>query len=228
MIPNCKTIGSLEKPLAGLVLHFGTGGDNCLPCEAAWLARPKYRGVQVPPTRVYVSRSVLNRMRRIYKPLGESVIVEPLLFTEDELDAQAFLSMMAVESSDSAPLYMQVLLVRNPDPHIQTALIYDVPEHSQGIGGGLFLRQVPGETGRPMRRIHQGPTSTFRPTDGPVEAFHEHGAPYAAPVRSWSVDHCGSVGSIHRSEICLRVVRDNHSDLHKSRSRESWQVLTGR
>jgi len=36
--------------------------------------------------------------------------VEPLLFTEDELDAQAFLSMMAVESSESAPLYMQVLL----------------------------------------------------------------------------------------------------------------------
>ena len=130
MIPNCKTIGSLEKPLAGLVLHFGTGGDNCLPCEAAWLARPKYRGIQVPPTRVYVSRSVLNRMRRIYKPLGESVIVEPLLFTEDELDAQAFLSMMAVESSDSAPLYMQVLLVSKPDPRIRTALIYDVPEHS--------------------------------------------------------------------------------------------------
>ena len=118
MIPNCKSLGSLEKPLAGLVLHFGTGGENCLPCEAAWLASPKYHGVQVPSVKVYVSRSVLNRMRRIYQPLGAKVTVEPLQFTEAELDAQAFLSMMAVESSDSAPLYMQVFLVGEPSPSV--------------------------------------------------------------------------------------------------------------
>lgn len=111
MIPDCKPLGPLEKPLSGLVLHFGTGGENCLPCEAAWLGIPKYHGVKTPPVTVYVSRSVLNRMRRIYAPLGDNITVEPLLFTEDELDAQAFLSMMSVESSDSAPLYMQVFLV---------------------------------------------------------------------------------------------------------------------
>lgn len=143
MIPNCKALGSLEKPLAGLVLHFGTGGENCLPCEAAWLAKPRYRGVQTPPVVVYVSRSVLNRMRRIYAPLGENVTVEPLQFTEDELDAQAFLSMMSVESSDSAPLYMQVFLVGKLDFSIHLVLIPGGPEHSQGIGGGLHLRKVP-------------------------------------------------------------------------------------
>ena len=140
MIPGCKPLGSLEKPLAGLVLHFGPGGDNCLPCEAAWLGKPKYHGVKVPPVRVYVSRSVLNRMRRIYAPLGENVTVEPLLFTEDELDAQAFLSMMSVESSDSAPLYMQVFLVGKPYLSTPDTLIYDRPEHSQGVGGRLYLR----------------------------------------------------------------------------------------
>lgn len=129
MIPNCKALGSLEKPLAGLVLHFGAGGENCLPCEAAWLAKPKYHGVQSPPVKVYVSRSVLNRMRRIYAPLGENVTVEPLLFTEDELDAQAFLSMMAVESSDSAPLYMQVFLVGEPALPVSPILIHDGPEY---------------------------------------------------------------------------------------------------
>ena len=139
MVSNCKPLGSLEKPLAGLVLHFGPGGDNCLPCEAAWLAKPKYHGVQVPPVRVYVSQSVLNRMGRVYASVGENVTVEPLLFTEDELDAQAFLSMMSVESSDSAPLYMQVFLVRDPDLSIPVALIYDSPEYSQGAGGGLHL-----------------------------------------------------------------------------------------
>ena len=146
MIPGCKPLGSLEKPLAGLVLHFGTGGDNCLPCEAAWLAKPKYHGVKAPPVRVYVSRSVLNRMRRIYAPLGDNVTVEPLLFTEDELDAQAFLSMMAVESPESAPLYMQVLLVGERRSCTLATLICDRPEHPQGIGGRLHLRQVPGET----------------------------------------------------------------------------------
>jgi len=139
MVPNFKRLGSLEKPLAGLVLHFDTGGDNCLPCEAAWLARPKYYGVQAPPVRVYVSRSVLNRMRRVYAPLGENVTVEPLLFAEDELDAQAFLSMMSVESSDSAPLYMQVFLVGQPHLSTPAALIYNGTEHSQGVGGGLHL-----------------------------------------------------------------------------------------
>lgn len=129
LVPNCKPLGFLEKPLAGLVLHFGTGGENCLPCEAAWLASPKYHGVQVPPVKVYVSQSVLNRMRRIYAPLGENVTVEPLQFTEAELDAQAFLSMMAVESSDSAPLYMQVFLVGEPTLPIPPTLIHGGPEH---------------------------------------------------------------------------------------------------
>jgi hypothetical protein len=52
-------------------------------------------------------------MRAVYAPLGDGVTVEPLLFSQDELDAQAFLSMMAVGSSESAPLYIQGILVRD-------------------------------------------------------------------------------------------------------------------
>lgn len=51
-------------------------------------------------------------MRAVYAPLGHRVIVEPLFFSEAELDAEAFLSMMAVGSSESAPLYVQLILVR--------------------------------------------------------------------------------------------------------------------
>jgi hypothetical protein len=50
-------------------------------------------------------------MKAIYAPLGNRVTVEPLFFSEDELDAEAFLSMMAVGSSESAPLYVQLILV---------------------------------------------------------------------------------------------------------------------
>jgi hypothetical protein len=51
-------------------------------------------------------------MRAAYKGLGDRVTVEPLLFSEEELDAEAFLTMMAVDSSESTPLYVQIVLVR--------------------------------------------------------------------------------------------------------------------
>jgi len=38
------------------------------------------------------------------------VTVRPLYFTEEELDAQAFLSMMSVGTSEGAPLYVQIIL----------------------------------------------------------------------------------------------------------------------
>ncbi|KAI0080647.1 hypothetical protein K474DRAFT_1682401 [Panus rudis PR-1116 ss-1] len=109
-IPNFPAIGSLEKPLSGLVLHFGEGGSSSRPCEAAWVGRSAMQGVQTPPVRVYVSRSSLQTMRAVYAPLGSNVTVEPLVFSESELDAEAFLSMMAVGSSESAPLYVQIIL----------------------------------------------------------------------------------------------------------------------
>jgi len=110
-IPNIRSIGTLKKPLAGLVLHFGDGGPNSQPSEAAWIGSSHVAGVQTPSVKVYVSRSSLNTMRAVYAPLGKAVTVEPLVFSQDELDAQAFLSMMAVGSSESAPLYIQGVLV---------------------------------------------------------------------------------------------------------------------
>ncbi|OAX42919.1 hypothetical protein K503DRAFT_766314 [Rhizopogon vinicolor AM-OR11-026] len=109
-IPNMRSTGTLQKPLAGLVLHFGEGGPNSRPCEAAWIGSSHVSGVQTPAVKVYVSRSSLNTMKAVYASLGGAVTVEPLLFSQDELDAQAFLSMMAVGSSESAPLYIQGIL----------------------------------------------------------------------------------------------------------------------
>ncbi|KAG1874594.1 hypothetical protein DFJ58DRAFT_757835 [Suillus subalutaceus] len=103
-IPNMRSTGTLQKPLSGLVLHFGEGG------EAAWISSSHFPGVQTPSVKVYVSRSSLNTMRAVYAPLGDGITVEPLFFSQDELDAQAFLSMMAVGSSESAPLYIQGIL----------------------------------------------------------------------------------------------------------------------
>jgi hypothetical protein len=51
-------------------------------------------------------------MKKVYGHLDSNLEVKPLLFSESELDAAAFLSLMAVSSSDNAPLYMQTVLVR--------------------------------------------------------------------------------------------------------------------
>lgn len=113
MIPGYSPICLCENPLSGLVLHFSEGGQGTLPCEAAWLGCAKADDDFDPPSvRVYVSKSALSTMKKVYAPLGEHVIVRPLTFSHSELDAQAILSMMAVGSSDSAPLYMQSVLVR--------------------------------------------------------------------------------------------------------------------
>ncbi|KAG8687703.1 hypothetical protein FRC08_011845 [Ceratobasidium sp. 394] len=105
-------LGQVQKPLAGLVLHFGEGSATTrTPCEAAHIALCSDSTITPPPVRVYVSPASLNTMKTVYAPLGSGVVVEPLYFAEEELDAQAFLSIMAVNGgSDSAPLYMQIVL----------------------------------------------------------------------------------------------------------------------
>jgi len=110
LISDFPAIGSLTKPLAALVLHYGEGGSNALPNETAWLSSSVSSHITGPPVRVYVSKSSLQTMRTVYAPLGERVSVEPLLFSSSELDVAAILSMMAVGSSDSAPLYMQIIM----------------------------------------------------------------------------------------------------------------------
>lgn len=114
-ISNTSLLGNLQKPLSGLVLHFGEGGTGSAPCEAAWVGIAHHPSIKAPPVKVYVSKSSLNTMRTVYAPLTRrgNVVVEPLLFDESELDAQAFLSLMAVGSSESAPLYIQIILVSN-------------------------------------------------------------------------------------------------------------------
>ncbi|CDO74623.1 hypothetical protein BN946_scf184325.g10 [Trametes cinnabarina] len=110
MVFDYPAIGVCKKPLSGVVLHFSEGGQGALPCEAAWLACPKLDGVSSPTVVVYVSKSSFFTMKKVYAKLGDHISVRPLTFSHSELDAQAILSMMAVGSSDSAPLYMQSIL----------------------------------------------------------------------------------------------------------------------
>jgi hypothetical protein len=114
LVPGYRGLGTLQLPLSGLVLHFGEGGPSSLPCEQAWVGVPAVANISTPRVKVYVSPSSINTMRTVYAPLGSYVEVLPLYFRQEELDAEAILSMMAVGASDTAPLYVQIILVGNP------------------------------------------------------------------------------------------------------------------
>jgi len=114
MIPGFDPIGNHRKALSGLVLHFGEAGTGTQPCEAAYLGLSRMEGFEAPEIKVYVSPTSLSKMKAVYKRLGLDVEVSPLLFTQSELDAKSFLSLMAVgtTSTDRTPLYMKMVLVR--------------------------------------------------------------------------------------------------------------------
>ncbi|KAG6817206.1 hypothetical protein H0H87_011564 [Tephrocybe sp. NHM501043] len=131
MVAGCPSTGMLNKALSGLLLHFGEGGPSSLPCEAAWLARPRSPDVASPEVQVFVSQSSLNTMRAVYAPLGDHIVVEPLTFSESELDAQAFLSMMSIGSSDSAPLYIQTILRTLGENYTYQAFIRELEEQKK-------------------------------------------------------------------------------------------------
>ena len=113
MIPGFDVIGNQKKALSGLVLHFGEAGTVMQPCEAAYLGLSRMKGFKTPKIRVYVSPTSLSKMKTVYKRVGLDVSVSPLLFTQSELDAKSFLSLMAVgsTSTDRTPLYMKIILV---------------------------------------------------------------------------------------------------------------------
>ena len=111
-VTGCKALGRLVKPLSGLVLHVGETGACATPCEAAYVSSSMIDNAQPPPVCVYVAPSSLNRMKKVYGHFGSNLEVKPLYFSESELDAAAFLSLMAVNSSENAPLYMHTVLVR--------------------------------------------------------------------------------------------------------------------
>lgn len=125
-----RRISVVDQPLSALVLHLGEGGKNAKPCEAAYQSviaesfRRLSPSATPPPVVIYCSPSSVQTMKAVYGDLCKrgNVTVLPLLFDKRELDAEAFLAMMAVKgSSESAPLYIRIILV-SASKSIQSSL----------------------------------------------------------------------------------------------------------
>ncbi|KAJ9094033.1 hypothetical protein QFC21_006134 [Naganishia friedmannii] len=108
-IPDPR-LGHLPSPLSALVLHFGESGSTMKPCEAAFVGLSDDPAVEVPTVNVFCSPSAYFKTKELYDRLGGSVKVWPLYFTEDDIDAQSLLALMAVDENGSMPLYMHVVM----------------------------------------------------------------------------------------------------------------------
>jgi hypothetical protein len=110
MLISDPRLGHLPKPLSALVLHFGESGSTSKPCEAAFVGQSDDPTIDVPPVNVFCSPSAFRKTKALYDRLGGGIHVWPLFFTEEDIDAQSLLALMAVEENGSMPLYMHVVL----------------------------------------------------------------------------------------------------------------------
>lgn len=105
-----SALGVLKKPLSTLVLHLGENSSslNLRPSEAAFLSSPG-RGMlddysQVSVT-VLTSPSNYPNLRALYSQMP-NVEVRPFMLQPKHLDVGTILSLMSVDKTQSAPLYM--------------------------------------------------------------------------------------------------------------------------
>jgi hypothetical protein len=110
MLISDPRLGHLPNPLSALVLHFGESGSTSKPCEAAFVGQSDDPTIDVPSVNVFCSPSAYRKTKALYDRLGGGIHVWPLFFTEEDIDAQSLLALMAVEENGSMPLYMHVVL----------------------------------------------------------------------------------------------------------------------
>lgn len=114
VIENCliqtPVLGTLEKPLSAMVLHFSqyTSHQSFRPCEAAFLAYPsqKFPGLaSVSPVNVLVAPSNYHNLKASYEIIP-GVTVQPFRLRHQDLNVGFMLSLMSVDQSESTPLYI--------------------------------------------------------------------------------------------------------------------------
>lgn len=109
LIPDPR-LGELPAPLSAIVLHFGETGSTKKPCEAAFVGTVLDDTVAAPPVYVLCSPSNYAQTKQLYEEHVKCHNVFPLYFTEEDIDAQSLLSLMAIDENGHMPLYMQVVM----------------------------------------------------------------------------------------------------------------------
>lgn len=110
MLIRNSWLGELPTRLSALVLHFGESGSTKKPCEAAFVGDSKVEGIDPPSVYVLCSPSNYAATCKLYQDQTRCKKIYPLYFTEEDIDAQSLLSLMAIDENGHMPLYMQVVM----------------------------------------------------------------------------------------------------------------------
>ncbi|KAL9103819.1 MAG: hypothetical protein Q9163_001173 [Psora crenata] len=107
---NTPVLGNLHKKLSALVLHYSqyNSVSSFRPCEAAFLACPSRQFPSLPcvaPVNILVAPSNYHNLRAWYEQIP-GVNVEPFRLRPRDLNVSSMLTLMAVDQSHAAPLYI--------------------------------------------------------------------------------------------------------------------------
>ncbi|KAH9209087.1 hypothetical protein DL95DRAFT_438120 [Leptodontidium sp. 2 PMI_412] len=151
MIENClipsPILGVLQRPLSALVFNFAeyTSSSSFRPCELAFLASPSPE----LPTRlgtkkinVLVSPSNSLSMKALYTQIP-CVEVHPFKLQPKDLNISTMLTLMSVNKTEAAPLYMGIVTKILRDMASKTAEGFDYPEFRRQLDdAGLDRKQT--------------------------------------------------------------------------------------
>ncbi|CZR67479.1 uncharacterized protein PAC_17378 [Phialocephala subalpina] len=150
MIENClipsPVLGVLQKPLSALVFNFAeyTSGSSFRPCELAFLASP---GSQLPShlgvkqVNVLVSPSNYLSLKAIYTQIP-GVTVHPFVLHPKDLNISTMLTLMSINQTQSAPLYMAIVTKILRNMASKTAEVFNYPEFRRQLDdAGLDRKQ---------------------------------------------------------------------------------------
>lgn len=112
-------------------------------------------------------------MKKLYQAeFGPKVEIIPLKIAHCELDAQAFLSMMAVNSGAEPPLYVQIILVCAQSGlsafiGLRLILPHRIAEYPARDGREVHLCRVSGAAGRKEERLQSDAAHRLKTANGP-------------------------------------------------------------
>jgi len=151
MIENClipsPILGVLQKPLSALVFNFAeyTSSSSFRPCELAFLASPSPElptALGTKKINVLVSPSNFLSMKALYTQIP-SVKVNPFKLQPKDLNISTMLTLMSVNETESAPLYMGIVTKILRDMASKTVEGFDYPEFRRQLGAaGLDRKQT--------------------------------------------------------------------------------------
>jgi hypothetical protein len=140
-------LGNLQKPLSALVFNFSeyTSRSNFRPSEVAFLASPHQQrlgNLKAKKVNVLVSPSNYLSLKTLYSQIP-GVTVQPFKLRPKDLNISTMLTLMSVDNTHAAPLYMGTVTKVLREMAAESATSFDYLEFRRRLDkAGLERKQL--------------------------------------------------------------------------------------